>query len=83
MDRWWDGEQWGPSLPDGRAASVENSRVAATAAHLGVLVAAVIVPLILYLAVDKRDRYARPPARPGVARRVVALPRVDPLREGP
>lgn len=64
--RWWDGTGWGPTAPDRPGGGGSNSRTLATLAHLGAVFGSFVVPLVIYLSADPRDRYVRHHAREGL-----------------
>ena len=60
--RWWDGRAWGAAA----AMAPTTNRTLAVLSHLGSLLGGFLVPLIIYLTADKRDRYLRHHAAEGL-----------------
>jgi uncharacterized protein len=52
--RWWDGAKWGPAAPP--TGRTSDDRTLSMLAHGGVLVGGFILPLILYLISNDRER---------------------------
>jgi uncharacterized Tic20 family protein len=55
--RWWDGWQWGPTAPPRSEAA--DGKTLAIIAHLGVLAAGFLVPLVLRLTEGKKNAFVR------------------------
>ncbi len=65
--RWWDGQAWGPlAPPPGPPPPPAPNKAVAVLAHLGPIVGGFILPLVLYLVTDERDRYTRHHASEGL-----------------
>jgi uncharacterized protein len=67
--RWWDGHQWGPAVHEVRPAPpqpVAPNKTLAILAHLGPILGGFILPLVIYLAADRRDLYVRHHASEGL-----------------
>ncbi len=70
--RWWDGERWGPV--SSRPPSDGGSTVALSViCHLGVLLFAVLLPLIIYLTAARDDSEVRHHAREAVNFQITVL----------
>ncbi len=61
--RWWDGSAWGPTAPQGGylqvGASRRNDSTLVVLSHVGFIIAAVILALVLRLTEGKKDEFAR------------------------
>jgi len=65
--RWWDGQHWGPAAPPvAGGVSASNTKALATLSHLGNLLGGFVLPLVIFLTADKRDRYLRHHAAEGL-----------------
>ena len=63
--RWWDGTAWGaPAAP--AAPGTSTSRTLAILSHLGMLLGGFVLPLVIYLTADRRDRFLRHHASEGL-----------------
>jgi uncharacterized protein len=63
--RWWDGGAWGP-LASGVARPPQPNKALAVISHLGPIFGGFILPLVIYLAADKNDRYVHHHASEGL-----------------
>lgn len=61
--RWWDGTQWGPVAAASPASQPGTNTALSVICHLGMLVFAIVVPLVVYLTIGKDDPDVRHHAR--------------------
>ena len=60
--RWWDGSTWGLAA----AAPPSPNRSLAVLSHLGSVLGGFLLPLVIYLTADRRDRFLRHHAAEGL-----------------
>ena len=67
--RWWDGQHWGPAageLPPAGPFTAPPNKTLAILSHLGPVLGGFILPLVIYLAADRNDRYVHHHASEGL-----------------